>query len=1336
MLPAHRKERAALEAVASTMSPDVARLTGQAAAAAYLAALLGSLQRLMETTKPSAKKDKEDESEVPKKLSRKELKNMRRKSREAEEAVKGMAGPNLHPTTIGKSDDAAMSDGGMDEGNDTTGEEVDLVPCLVYLVGLAVGGCSQAVVNSTYHPTLSLAMDAVDHAAGSSLTSRHASTVFARILSIVNSALWSKPIVQRAYLYLLRQTTDSDPKARRKAREALQALLNCPRGSLICSKTSVAASSHFVAELKSNLTSLEFQGDSKLESSPIPSSFIHLLTSIERFAVYLLPLDAAKVAKELIIVASRSPQEISSFSFLALWALLKHESPGAYGTSGSSGTVKLLPEKDLGKLVLATLKITVLEDSAVEWKLAYASCITDGSIAYINYFDESRPSDEYVLKTLKKLCMIFLSPDASRELIMAVSSCFGKLCMHKWALGRPDVAALLEGLVKKSKPSLLPQSLSALKKYLEQKMSSGMPRMAEAVGKILKGVLSKREQAVKEKDVKAKNSLDSVLAATLRGGGAAILLSLCELKYDAKMHITNSWLMPILSENLRGAPLSLFESLFVPLEAQLKAACDKCTSEKRFVEAKNIGMYRAQVWGLLSGFCHHPPDLGQKGSLTIAFKSIYECLAGTGNAVTTQSCGISALRQLSATVFSFDAEDPTAYAKTTAFASKLKKLFPCIMQVAEKLSDERRGSLMDALRTACQATRNVALVAGLLRKSIKRLLELQLQLKNRSSEDVMDDSDRRNKLHNQHAAADLVVAIAESKMLPTEASEISFIEKAMFPFFSDRKESSLQKKAYRITSLLISERPTQVTGGDFSDFLMRISEAGKTVAPGARAARHGLMTTLLEQHLKLSTKEEKMKLLQSINDAFLPEIILGTRESSEKTRTAAFATLVSAARAWNVADGGADMEGLQAFLMSIAAGLGGRTVAMLSATITSLARLIYDFQGEASMNTSFAELIDSLYAAKSKQIENEMSGDGDGGDSNAKNTVVQPGPIAILLRHDASEVRRAALGAVKVATRALAKPTGRLDQILPGIIPGLVHVAARSKNHDTRLKVRVILERLLRRCGRDVLEANFPAEHIKLLDAVRKKHSRDLVKKHESKDKRRALAAARNGMADNNAGDPNLSDFDIEDSDSDIERELVDGDDLLSGKSGAQKRKASDSGEGVTDLLTSKSNGQSRAVGEAAKEGRKDLSWKPAKQRDDGIKYAEDGKPIFVESDDDSGAAEVGSDKDEQSDDEVDEGRNSSSVTGKRDRSGRHGNESKRKKVRGSFGEEYRGKRGAGDIKRPGRPDPYAYVPLGIDLLGSTRGRNRERDDMALSRLVRRNGGARKGKRTKASGKQ
>lgn len=1313
-----RRQRATLEAVASTIPEEASSLTGEPAAAVYLAALVVSLQRLVSTTRAVRPANGAD---ADRPLSKKARKKLRRQEREAEVAVKQMAAadalgskkPNPDGSTpMALEDDE--NDGGGADVNEDTDDDVELIASLISLIGMAVRGTSQAVLNMKCEPVLEAVMNAYDHVFANDVVARLTSSVFASILAVLDPLSWSKPLIQRSYLYLLRQTSDTESKSRRKARDALDALLKSPRASIVRAKTSSAASAHFVSELKLQANTLDeaLNADTVLEGPASPATFVYLLTSVERFGVFLLPQDAAKVSKELVLISARNLPNITTFAFMALNAMFKHNVALGDTDKERPGAEVFLPEADLGKLLTALLNHEPRKDDLQDTIVAYNACIADGAIAYASYYSFYPPPSEYMLQPVRILCNSIIPTGGRTDLVRNASTSLSSLLAQRWFKCRPEVLSMLQGFIGNGYRLLWPDMIPVLRRYLDRDMAAGAVQMKRQVQRLVKILLSVREKAVGNNDRKAQEMATAILSAIIRGGGVEHILSSCKVQYDKKCHVTNAWVLPILRDNLCGAPLALFISQLLPVAEELKEAMKAMVLQKRTVEMKNMGIYVSQIWGLLPGFCNKPSDLAQDGVLTTAFKSIHFCFSAEDQA-SMCPVGIAALRQLSLSLISLDAEDPTTTSKRDSFGSRFKKLFATIMTVAEVATEDRRGMLLEAVTRACQATNDSHLVANLLRKSIRRLLELQLhRSKDGQSDSMMDEGD--NTIRKQHATADIAIAIAESGIVPYDAAEIAFLEKAMSPFFLDGKQSSLQKKAYRATALLVGIGAVSKSPEELYTFAKRTAEAGASVAPGAKAARQGLIVALVNQNMALKGTSERKEFLKLLTELLLSEVVLATRDMSDKTRSAAFETLVTIARGWNGSSMGNEMTGLQQFFMAVAAGLGGKTVSMLSATLTSLGRLIYEFRGEASTNEKLANVIDSLFASNVPEdsANMEMADDSKDTDQAVKHVLVQPGPVAILLRHSAFEVQKAALGVVKIATKALSIPAIRIVSVLPGILPGLVHVSARSKKQETRLKVRVILERLLRKCGREVLEANFPQDHLKLLSAVRKKYSRDVVKKHAAKDRKRESVKSRNehqkSLQEQAESEEEDDDFGIDDSDSDIERELIDGDELhssrrLGGTRGPNALLVKEGEGDVMDLLDAKGSHSVLTQGdvkEASQRARLEQKRKRYKQTDDVIKYTDDGKPIFVESDDNSGEAELGSVNEEDDSDidgELHEKRNGR--TQKRQRHHSQDGERHSKKVKGSFGEEYRGRKGFGDVKRAGRPDPYAYIPLGTSML-------------------------------------
>jgi ribosomal RNA-processing protein 12 len=985
-----------------------------------------------------------------------------------------------------------------------------------------------------------------------------------------------------------------------------------------------------------------------------------------------------------------------------------------------------VPTAQLGKIVAAIAEQTVPTDAQEDALVAFATCLSRGAVTYFDAHAFSSPPVETMALVVKSLvdCLdpviarLSVAPKLSRALQDVVS--------HKWMYARPDVFAALEPLFGYRFKAVWIDALAALRRYLEHNACAGHGAMHECVAEFTVHVVKMREQAFEAKDRHTQGVTNSILGAILRGGGVQSVLGVVPLRREEKLLLTNAWLLPLLHEHLRCSSMALFASTILPLADELTSLAAEANDGGRLVEGKNASMLAAQLWGLLPGFCQNPSDLEQDAAVSAAFDAFATCVSDGADIPLRQSA-FSGLRALSLSI----PADNEAMQKR--FAKGLKKLFPALCLVIQQTSADRRGAALESVTKAAQACGDPKLVTSLLRKSVRQLLEAS-----------MTDADEDSSVA-RHAATDVAIALAESGAVPSDSAEIDFLERAMSPLFLDPSDTGLQKKAYRATALLVDLGVIGKSSDAGKSFIEETAAAAGSVATSAKGTRLNLI-----QALVTLSKSDRV-LLESCTTSFLSEIVLGTRDVSEKTRASSFAALSALARAWYAS--GERAEGLSVFLTRLAAGLAGRTITMLSAALTSLSHVIYEYRGEASIFADFAHDVDALFALSTsgnsgQAAEKAKSSDDEDDDDGRMSTeeAIQPGPVAILLRHSSREVQKAALGTVKMATSALGTPTpARLIRVLPAILPGLMTVAAKSKKKETRLRVRVILERLLRKCGRETLEAVFPQEHAKLLAAVRKQYSRDMTKKHEKRENRRAEKASAEKAShagkggdgnddDEGTGSADGSDFELSDSDSDIEREILDGDELA-GRLTKSRRPATsggpllvrENGDNVVDLLETRvadgfmTRGE---VAEASKRAQSEQNPRKHKTKKDAFKLAEDGRPIFAESDAESDEAEQGSVRDGDGNDDA-------GGSGGKKRKRRVADSGARvKKVKGSFGGEYRSRRGAaGDMKRPGMPDPYAYIPLGSGAIGG---------DVSKA-LVRQGGkgkGSRQGKANKLGGRR
>lgn len=77
-------------------------------------------------------------------------------------------------------------------------------------------------------------------------------------------------------------------------------------------------------------------------------------------------------------------------------------------------------------------------------------------------------------------------------------------------------------------------------------------------------------------------------------------------------------------------------------------------------------------------------------------------------------------------------------------------------------------------------------------------------------------------------------------------------------------------------------------------------------------------------------------------------------------------------------------------------------------------------------------------------------------------------------------------------------PVESLTPRLPAMLEGLLLWCEDSRN-KFKLKVRVIVERLARRCGFEAMAAAMPAGDMRLLSHIRKEHARKVKRKSASR---------------------------------------------------------------------------------------------------------------------------------------------------------------------------------------------------------------------------------------------
>lgn len=319
-----------------------------------------------------------------------------------------------------------------------------------------------------------------------------------------------------------------------------------------------------------------------------------------------------------------------------------------------------------------------------------------------------------------------------------------------------------------------------------------------------------------------------------------------------------------------------------------------------------------------------------------------------------------------------------------------------------------------------------------------------------------------NKPPTSHTLMDLIITLSIYLPRPTFPTLFS-LAALILPQSSDPQ---LQKKAYKLLPRLATSQTGTLALQDRNAELqaLLLSNASTVSAP-ARRDRLAAIAIVVE-HLPQTT-------LHFI-PAILSEVVISAKEVNEKARTAAFDLLVLMAHKMSqggqidqsqiphmAADAPIARASLEEFFTMVSAGLVGSTPHMVSASITALTRILYEFASQLP-HAVIEDLVQTM---------------------------------DLFLTSTNREIVRSVLGFTKVAIISLpeeiVKP--KLDTLIPGLMSW-----SREHKAQFRAKVKHILERAIRRFGFDVIEKQCPEDDKRFINNIRK--TKERRKRHKAAD--------------------------------------------------------------------------------------------------------------------------------------------------------------------------------------------------------------------------------------------
>ncbi|CAH6957346.1 RRP12-like protein [Phodopus roborovskii] len=498
---------------------------------------------------------------------------------------------------------------------------------------------------------------------------------------------------------------------------------------------------------------------------------------------------------------------------------------------------------------------------------------------------------------------------------------------------------------------------------------------------------------------------------------------------------------------------------------------------------------------------------------------------------------------------------------------------------------------------------------------------------------------------------DLVVALAPH----SDEAAISKLYSTIRPYL-ESKVHGVQKKAYRVL-----EEVCASSQGPADRFVQsHLEDLKKTLLDSLRStsspAKRPRLKCLIHIVKKLSAEHE------DFIAALIPEVILCTKEVSVGARKNAFTLLVEMGHAF-LRFGSNQEEALQRYLVLIYPGLLG-AVTTVSCSILALTHLLFEFKG--LMGTSTVEQL----------LEN----------------------VCLLLASRTRDVVKSALGFIKVAVVVM--DVVHLAKHVQLVMEAIGKLSDDMRRHF-RMKLRNLFIKFIRKFGFELVKDLLPTEYHKVLVNIRKAETR--AKKH------RALSqdATEEEEEDEEEEEPVQSKGDS------IEELLADSEDEDEEEERGQSKEQRKLTRHRSRAWLKEGGGDEPLNFLDPKVAQRVLATQPGsrqgKKKDHGFKVSADGRLIIREEEDGDKVEEEGGTKgeDEEMADPLEDAGVRSKKKLKRQRedeedeleippryqaggSGIHRPVGKK----ATPGAEYKAKKAKGDVKKKGRLDPYAYIPL------------------------------------------
>ncbi|KAF5393513.1 hypothetical protein D9757_000788 [Collybiopsis confluens] len=955
---------------------------------------------------------------------------------------------------------------GTIQKKDTALRDGDVLPAELYLLALVVPHVSVPVIRANLSTILVLTAPLFPSLLNHAPALRSQLSLYQTVLVSLDRSHLEIHGIRQAFASILQLSIDPRPKVRKKATEVIRDVLAKPPSPL-----ALHPYAERVAEwTRSALLDISSSTLSRSKSDSDSDSAIHLLAFLKQTIVNLPPSSCSILAGLILNLPRLGSPYVSQSSFTILSDLFSKSSEEA-----SVFDANILP--DVLKTVMASPPLKTDMTIAPSWIQllgnAMASYSTADNQAYLSHvgpvWNALWPYMESNNGSVRKA--VVQSLDSLIQSLVAMDAATSKLT--------DIIAQVAKAFTSISHARAIPELLSLTSILLVNVYGSANERRSNGnVEKRLLALVTQIGSLRTEKGFEYKEAADGTLSTAMRVLGPEVLLDALPLNLEPEDRQAGleprAFLLPLLPQP-HPSPLSHFISFFVPLSERMFDLQQKAESQGRSSEAKVWNVLIAQIWAGFPAYCYGAPDIQQAIDTTFS-QLISQLLYGQPELRSPVLLGLKTIvdSNISLSISGNGVLNPSGISSAQAnrnvafLRTQAESWLAVLFNVFGTLGRDGRGPVGEVITSWAGITPEQEIhgahekVVALLRENIGKVTSAAGKPVNDEESTVV-------------TALDLILLI-----LPylSSVDRTALFSICLSPAILCAKDNAIQKRGYKVLTKLIFVGKMTL---DAEAVIRELDALSDALNSAAKKDRFNLLTALVPL-----ISPSSLHLIPTL----IPEAVLGTKETSDKARIAAFEFIL--AMGAKMSQAGTVKRNLldsmdetsvhevtatiDEYLTMVAGGLAGSTAHMISATVTAMSRLVFEFRDSLS-NTMKTEIF---------------------------------GTLLVFLSSTNREIVKSVLGYIKLAIHTY--PVDLVHPYLKDLVPALLKWSHDHKNHF-KSKVRHIFERLLRRFPwEDVYSVAGEDEASKVLVNIKKRKERARRKK-ANKEEEEEEAAVPQGKA-------------------------------------------------------------------------------------------------------------------------------------------------------------------------------------------------------------------------------